>query len=53
MQPQSIARLGFNPLPSPKQGETRHLGRHHGKPLRFNPLPSPKQGETYLGSGLF
>ena len=29
-----LDQLGFNPLPSPKQGET------------INPLPSPKQGET-------
>ena len=36
----------FNPLPSPKQGETAL----HRLPARaspcFNPLPSPKQGET-------
>ena len=43
-------RQRFNPLPSPKQGETiwrlailqRPVGRSG-----FNPLPSPKQGETY------
>ena len=36
----------FNPLPSPKQGETVY-GRHgHGRRHGFNPLPSPKQGET-------
>ena len=40
----------FNPLPSPKQGETGDplpvdpLGERGG----FNPLPSPKQGETSL-----
>ena len=38
---------GFNPLPSPKQGETPRsaASRTHG--AGFNPLPSPKQGETY------
>ena len=39
-------RLSFNPLPSPKQGETcapRWELRRSGS---FNPLPSPKQGET-------
>ena len=38
----------FNPLPSPKQGETRCcalLIRFHTM-RSFNPLPSPKQGET-------
>ena len=36
----------FNPLPSPKQGETRVRQQHHLKAVGFNPLPSPKQGET-------
>ena len=48
----------FNPLPSPKQGETPAHARkppsspHRSKGRRqlfdecFNPLPSPKQGET-------
>ena len=41
-----IPQLSFNPLPSPKQGETviampKMLMSHS-----FNPLPSPKQGET-------
>ena len=38
---------GFNPLPSPKQGET-HCARACSKRRGscFNPLPSPKQGET-------
>ena len=54
-------RQGFNPLPSPKQGEThrafprgsqvsiRSPHRSKGRPKLikcFNPLPSPKQGET-------
>ena len=37
---------GFNPLPSPKQGETRRQQRRPSQLLSFNPLPSPKQGET-------
>ena len=42
--------LGFNPLPSPKQGET-HRSRPPRRPRhRFNPLPSPKQGETRSSS---
>ena len=36
----------FNPLPSPKQGETNHANPCHQLSLCFNPLPSPKQGET-------
>ena len=36
----------FNPLPSPKQGETRGHAAVGIKPWGFNPLPSPKQGET-------
>ena len=37
---------GFNPLPSPKQGETFDLERKGRQVGCFNPLPSPKQGET-------
>ena len=40
-----ISVRGFNPLPSPKQGETAQGGKFSGLP-GFNPLPSPKQGET-------
>ena len=36
----------FNPLPSPKQGETAVSITKKPKPNCFNPLPSPKQGET-------
>ena len=36
----------FNPLPSPKQGETPRYRRIGWRWDRFNPLPSPKQGET-------
>ena len=36
----------FNPLPSPKQGETHVSISFVNKPYCFNPLPSPKQGET-------
>ena len=36
----------FNPLPSPKQGETRRVDNRRRTVRRFNPLPSPKQGET-------
>ena len=39
--------VGFNPLPSPKQGETSVSMSYFD-----NPLPSPKQGETPLGDGL-
>ena len=45
--------MGFNPLPSPKQGET--LRRNAGGGARrgsFNPLPSPKQGETSAPTNL-
>ena len=41
---------GFNPLPSPKQGETLHRARGTHLSARFNPLPSPKQGETHQWS---
>ena len=46
--PRDFARLVecFNPLPSPKQGETCPTRRDQKRILRFNPLPSPKQGET-------
>ena len=43
MPPQT---LGFNPLPSPKQGETCRGSIGRSWPYCFNPLPSPKQGET-------
>ena len=36
----------FNPLPSPKQGETQSLDFRPALCSCFNPLPSPKQGET-------
>ena len=36
----------FNPLPSPKQGETCSGDTCHRSGPCFNPLPSPKQGET-------
>ena len=36
----------FNPLPSPKQGETHALESLREDQKGFNPLPSPKQGET-------
>ena len=36
----------FNPLPSPKQGETHPQAQQRAASSRFNPLPSPKQGET-------
>ena len=36
----------FNPLPSPKQGETPCLSCVEHTRRGFNPLPSPKQGET-------
>ena len=38
---------GFNPLPSPKQGETARQRLSDWKDYCFNPLPSPKQGETF------
>ena len=39
--------MSFNPLPSPKQGETaRVLAPTARRGRCFNPLPSPKQGET-------
>ena len=42
----------FNPLPSPKQGETLSPLRIMNTIKSFNPLPSPKQGETRgCGSG--
>ena len=43
---------GFNPLPSPKQGEMAAERSQDRRPRRFNPLPSPKQGEMTL-SGIF
>ena len=36
----------FNPLPSPKQGETSPVANSSFLRCCFNPLPSPKQGET-------
>ena len=41
----------FNPLPSPKQGETKLRAPHIKAQTCFNPLPSPKQGETGRKSG--
>ena len=41
-----VLPYSFNPLPSPKQGETWHLVPFCVPRLGFNPLPSPKQGET-------
>ena len=43
---------GFNPLPSPKQGETTcAIAVSSGNTSTcFNPLPSPKQGETPLAN---
>ena len=46
-RPKPTRRLTcFNPLPSPKQGETRSVWRGRRRVPGFNPLPSPKQGET-------
>ncbi len=39
-------RWCFNPLPSPKRGETRYCSIIRRAQPRFNPLPSPKRGET-------
>ena len=39
---------GFNPLPSPKQGETVYKLCPPYYYFCFNPLPSPKQGETRI-----
>ena len=36
----------FNPLPSPKRGETPLVDQRRRFRQRFNPLPSPKRGET-------
>ena len=44
--PRLAPRYGFNPLPSPKQGETYNAGPGNINKACFNPLPSPKQGET-------
>ena len=41
-----VTAWGFNPLPSPKQGETIVDLAKVSAPFCFNPLPSPKQGET-------
>ena len=49
--PNTWSRSSFNPLPSPKQGETGDSSDgyiNRTDPRRFNPLPSPKQGETGL-----
>ena len=48
VEPSPAYRPGFNPLPSPKQGETEHRVVMSQQLGRFNPLPSPKQGETSL-----
>ena len=37
---------GFNPLPSPKRGETSTCKQLVEVIPGFNPLPSPKRGET-------
>ena len=42
----SLALRSFNPLPSPKQGETHPPRWTRSETPCFNPLPSPKQGET-------
>ena len=42
----AVTQPRFNPLPSPKQGETQALELYNDLLDRFNPLPSPKQGET-------
>ena len=42
----------FNPLPSPKQGETARSRWLSPVSSCFNPLPSPKQGETCVRAGL-
>ncbi len=39
-------RLCFNPLPSPKRGETHSRAARSRAGWCFNPLPSPKRGET-------
>ena len=41
----------FNPLPSPKQGET-FAGAPIERSKGFNPLPSPKQGEITAPQGV-
>ena len=38
-------KLGFNPLPRPKQGEIHKPRKYQRRIIRFNPLPRPKQGE--------
>ena len=38
--------IGFNPLPSQKQGETPGIPTSALPAVCFNPLPSQKQGET-------
>ena len=47
VEPFDFDRTRFNPLPSPKQGETSRLLCASPTRLCFNPLPSPKQGETW------
>ena len=42
-----LRRRSFNPLPSPKQGETFATKSEEFNGKSFNPLPSPKQGETH------
>ena len=44
----STSSSSFNPLPSPKQGETQAVSSQPHLSASFNPLPSPKQGETYV-----
>ena len=49
--PAPVAWPSFNPLPSPKQGETSAAASWRSPRRCFNPLPSPKQGETHGGAG--
>ncbi len=44
--PLSATASRFNPLPSPKRGETNLVGGWSFFFFCFNPLPSPKRGET-------
>ena len=48
--PRHLSHGRFNPLPSPKQGETTIMLKIPLAIFGFNPLPSPKQGETRLYS---
>ena len=46
---ENLRLICFNPLPSPKQGETVRCRTELNRTC-FNPLPSPKQGETSIGA---